>query len=377
MLTTSRLKLFVPVLVILCAALLALPLMVLAQGSGPQAIVNVQHLYQRTGPGPEYIVQGVHGGGAFLPVIGRTPYSSWWQVDTQFGAGWVSDEHVLIRGDASQVPIVTEYGLLAPPDAIVIAYPVPAYQLPNPGSQVIGMAPGEAVYPIHGRSYHPGTETWFWMVQTTAGTVWLEDTEQIAVWGYAMSVPTITTEVAFSLQRAAPVADGLVRPPEATPIPEVPVAPTASEPVAETTAADQEEETPAPPQVVTIADTQLRLLGDCYALPLVNYLLQQSPVRSTALSCTDNATGYNRLLLGQADLSISVNGGCGSATETPIALLVEEDGTGHTLSFCTNTPNQTTSTFVNWVQSPTGAAAIQTYQGLPGSQAPQFAVPLN
>ena len=91
-----------------------------AQGGGPLAIVNTPYLNQRTGPGPQYAIQGAHRGGSALPVIGRTAERDWWLVETALGVGWVNNEYVLTQNSFIGVPVVTEYGVLQQPVAIVI-----------------------------------------------------------------------------------------------------------------------------------------------------------------------------------------------------------------------------------------------------------------
>ena len=68
---TRHVKLIVALLVI-SAGFMMTPFVLAAppvQSSGPVAIVNTAYLNQRTGPGPEYVVQGIHAGGDFLNTI--------------------------------------------------------------------------------------------------------------------------------------------------------------------------------------------------------------------------------------------------------------------------------------------------------------------
>jgi uncharacterized protein YraI len=351
-----------------------------AQGTAPVVVINTAALNQRTGPGPQFATQGVLPGGAIVPVVGRTQSRDWWQIDSEFGIGWVSNEFVLTQGDFRNVPVVTEYGVLEAPLAIIVGYPVPVYALPNPGSQVIGAAPGEARFPILGRSYHPGTETWYLLVETQSGHGWLAEDEGLAIFGFGGNIFTLSTDEAFDLPRPTPVAGGVVLPPEPTPVPDAPTAPppapTEAAGAGGDTSASGGSTTTATPVPARAAD-QTRLTGDCYALPLVNFLLQTSPVRATGLACTDTARGATSVTLGLAEVSMAVDGSCGAAAQTPIATLVDEAGAGRHLSFCTAAaPNATTSAFLNWVKSPAGAAAISAYRGLPGSPVPQYAVPV-
>ena len=374
------------ILLILGVVLATVPIVLAtpsAQGSGPVVIVNTAYLNQRTGPGPQYVVQGVHSGGARLPVIGRTADRSWWEVDTQYGAGWVSNAYVLTQGDFRDVPVVTEYGPLDRPKAIVYGLPIPVYALPNPGSTVLGLAPSEAQYPIVGRAYHRGTDTWFWLVETEGGTAWVAD-DDVAIYGYMIDIPTIAAEDAFGLATATISISGIINPPPATPVPSAPVAEITPAPTEATSAAST---SPTPAAGETGSDTsggeaappqlyRLNIAGDCYALPLVNYLLQISPVTATRLDCPGSIGGRDLVLIDRADIAMAVDVGCGAAAETPIATLYGGDGSVHTLSFCTATPpNAAAQSFINWIYSPAGAAAIRTYQGLPGSSIPEQAEP--
>jgi uncharacterized protein YraI len=384
---TRHLKLLVALLVI-GAGFVITPLALAAppvQGTSPVVVVNTAYLNQRTGPGPEYVVQGIHAGGAFLPVVGRTAERDWWEVDTEFGIGWVSNEYVLTRGDFRDVPVVTEFGILDVPKAIIFGLPAPIYALPNPGSYIIGTAASEAQFPIRGRSYHPGTETWYWLIDTAQGQAWVSQ-DAAAVFGFSINIPAISTEDAFDLPRASIAADGVVNPPAPTPIPDAPVVIVATEAPAVDTATDDtstadtadtttETTVEAAPPAPAPEQYGMRIAGDCYALPLVNYLVQLSPLQATGLVCRDNAAARDLVLIGQADLGMAVNGDCGVANQTSIATLYGEDGAAHTLSFCTDAPNSTTRAFINWVQGTTGAAAIRSYRGLPGNNIPQYAVP--
>lgn len=363
------------------------------QGSGPVVIVNTPYLHQRTGAGPEYVVQGIHAGGAFLPVVGRTEDRSWWQVQTQFGVGWVINDHVLTQGNFSGVPIVTEFGILDRPKAIVVGYPIPVYALPNPGSVRLGLAPSEAQYPIVGRAYHTGTEIWYWLVETEAGLGWLSQ-EETAVYGFSRDFRTYSQEEARDLPRGAVDPDGVVNPPPPQPIPPVPVAPplpVAPPPVVDTTTPDTtttgETSTGAVPATAALpAPTptpipppevyRMNVTGDCYALPLVGYLIQHSPVRATRLICSNSAAGRDAVILGEADLGIVINGECGVASQVPVATLFAEDGTPYGLSFCVAGPgNQTVQRFLNWLATDQGRAAVRLYRGLPGSNVPASAAP--
>lgn len=65
----------------------------------------------RSGPGREYPTLGAVVHGTHLPVIGRNADSSWWQVQSQWGNGWVANV-VVETHNVANVPVVT----VPPPD---------------------------------------------------------------------------------------------------------------------------------------------------------------------------------------------------------------------------------------------------------------------
>ena len=73
--------------------------------NGGTAVVNIQLLNGRAGPGAEYDLVGIVGNGEFFDIIGRNDAGDWWEVccylDTPF---WVADEFVDIQpGSTGQV----------------------------------------------------------------------------------------------------------------------------------------------------------------------------------------------------------------------------------------------------------------------------------
>ncbi|MBN2471192.1 MAG: SH3 domain-containing protein [Anaerolineae bacterium] len=45
--------------------------------------------------------------GSDMPITGQTADGAWWQIETNVGLGWVMQEAVALRGDATMVPVVT------------------------------------------------------------------------------------------------------------------------------------------------------------------------------------------------------------------------------------------------------------------------------
>lgn len=78
-----------------------------------QAIVNVERLNVRLGPGIEYPSLGLVDLGANLTVSGRISNATWLQVCCVDGVeGWVYTESVITEGDLAQVPIILNIPLL-------------------------------------------------------------------------------------------------------------------------------------------------------------------------------------------------------------------------------------------------------------------------
>ena len=381
-----------PILVLVgLAAILSLASLVLAQ-DGPVVVINAGALNQRTGPGPQYAIQGVLAGGEIVPVIGRTADRSWWEVHTRFGNGWVSNEHVLTRNSFRGVPIVTEYGVFETSLAIVSGQPLNAYAVPNPGGPILGQALTGDGFPILARSYFSGSDTWYWLVQTTDGQAWLPQTDGLAFYGFTDHIPVLSRADAFALERSGPSASGVISPPPPAPVPDAPTAPNAiaslealsvtAEPAATEAPAPEgaASEAAVPTAVVAAAPPVERyhfvLAGECSPLALVNYLVQNGPARATGLSCSNSIQAVNSVQSGLADLGIAVDATCGDAVTVPAATIFNASG-AHTLNFCISaSPNTPTQAFIAWVQGSAGAAAIRAYHGLPGSSAPERAEPI-
>ena len=78
-------------------------------------VVNAEHLFIRSGDGVAYTVVGVLSGGTELVVLGRNAKASWWYVQVGDMRGWVSNDHVVVRGDLRDTPVVRPIGELTPP----------------------------------------------------------------------------------------------------------------------------------------------------------------------------------------------------------------------------------------------------------------------
>ncbi len=85
--------------------------------------------------------------GSELPITGRSEDGIWWQVQTNVGLGWVKQEAVALRGDASLVPVAsaeTVQGLTAGTAVAAGAYGRPIALNYRPGEMQIKAAPDYA-----------------------------------------------------------------------------------------------------------------------------------------------------------------------------------------------------------------------------------------
>ncbi|MCQ3929785.1 MAG: hypothetical protein DPW16_04950 [Chloroflexi bacterium] len=75
---------------------------------GPVAFVGTGALNIRSGPNISFSSLGSVLSTTRMPIIGQSPDRRWWKVDSPFGAGWVNKNYVLVEGDASNVPVVSQ-----------------------------------------------------------------------------------------------------------------------------------------------------------------------------------------------------------------------------------------------------------------------------
>ncbi|MBN1965185.1 MAG: SH3 domain-containing protein [Anaerolineae bacterium] len=168
--------------VVLIAGVLPLPVALAAEADPPPAvsagqqlaqpivIVNTSFLNVRSGPGPQYTVLGIVPGATTLPVVGRNRDASWWQVESDFGIGWVYAEYVIPRGDFRAVPYVrVTAATVAQPTAVVVGTPVNVYVLPDVNGDMLGVALAGAELVITGRT----ADNVWWQVETNVGYGWL------------------------------------------------------------------------------------------------------------------------------------------------------------------------------------------------------------
>ncbi|RMF82148.1 MAG: SH3 domain-containing protein [Chloroflexi bacterium] len=84
-------------------------------GLSGYGIVNTDNLNMRSGDGIGYTRVGRLNGGTELIMLGRNDNETWWFVQAGDLRGWVSAEHIVLRGDLSDVPVIEPQGQLIPP----------------------------------------------------------------------------------------------------------------------------------------------------------------------------------------------------------------------------------------------------------------------
>ena len=86
------------------ALLFALGQIVAVAQASPHLVVNTYRLNVRSGPGVSHGIITTVAGGTVLPVISLQAGSSWIQVSSSAGQGWVNSTYTIDRGDFSGVP---------------------------------------------------------------------------------------------------------------------------------------------------------------------------------------------------------------------------------------------------------------------------------
>ena len=114
-------------------------------------VVNVSWLNVRSGDGVEYTEVGRVSGGTELIVYGVNLDRSWWYVEAGEVLGWVNGEHVIVRGDLSDVPYVRTMGELEPPRFFVYI-DTPLWSAPGNSGFHLCEIEGDLEYLIVGQS---------------------------------------------------------------------------------------------------------------------------------------------------------------------------------------------------------------------------------
>jgi uncharacterized protein YgiM (DUF1202 family) len=138
----------------------------------PYAIVMATYLNVRSGPGPNFAILGQVYGSQQLPIIGRNNDSSWYQVSTVYGPGWVYAGYVVTRNEFGASPVTSSTaGAAEVVGPIGIVNTGALYVRTGPGPQYtsMGTLAGGTEAQIIG---HNADWTW-WLMDTSFGPGWV------------------------------------------------------------------------------------------------------------------------------------------------------------------------------------------------------------
>lgn len=124
-----------------------------AHGQAGYAIVSADNLYMRSGDGVAYTPVAILDGGTELLVLGSNGQITadlWWYVDVGGLRGWVSSQHLYLRGDLTAVPVVPVEGTLIPP-TLYVGVANPIYNTPTVYGRGLCMIEGNRFYPVTAR----------------------------------------------------------------------------------------------------------------------------------------------------------------------------------------------------------------------------------
>lgn len=137
----------------------------------PYGIVLSAYLNVRTGPGPNFAIIGQATNGDTLPIVGRTSDSSWYQVESPFGTGWVYGAYIATRNEYGGSPVTTSDAAgaaIAGPFGIINTGALHIRSGPGPNYTSLGTLAGGTETQIVGRNMD-----WSWyLLKTPVGTGW-------------------------------------------------------------------------------------------------------------------------------------------------------------------------------------------------------------
>ncbi len=143
----------------------------------PYVIVNVTYLNVRTGPGINYAVVGQVYAGDALAIVGRNTDSSWYEVDTTVGRGWVYAGYVVTRNEFGGTTVTSNAvgdAQVTGPIGVINTGALNARTGPGPQYTTAFVLSGGTEAQIVGRN-----ADWSW---------WLLDTPWGSGWVYAIYV---------------------------------------------------------------------------------------------------------------------------------------------------------------------------------------------
>jgi len=136
-------------------------------------ITTAGSLNIRSGDNAIYTIVGRVRGGTYLRVLGRNEDRSWWYVQVEDIIGWVNGEHVLIRGDLTDIPVVPVTGEITQPSFFVYSRQT-IFTVPIPRAIPVCEVVGNQEYYVLGRDI--GTD-WYEIEAICGGvyvTGWIE-----------------------------------------------------------------------------------------------------------------------------------------------------------------------------------------------------------
>jgi len=117
----------------------------------PMVSASENNINIRSGPSTDYNVIGTLSAGKSLPIIGRNADSSWWQVTTSNGDGWIAGFVVTVSNVDDSIPVIdvpppssqSKANTPGVPDALATtATPVQEEAGCNPNARITSPAPG-------------------------------------------------------------------------------------------------------------------------------------------------------------------------------------------------------------------------------------------
>lgn len=128
-------------------------------------IVNTDNLSIRTGDGPLYSLVAIVDGGTRLIPLGRNEDYTWWYVQVGDIVGWAKAEFLILRGDATNVPVVPSRGEFSQP-RVYIHVDQPLYSDNDNGSLPLCTITAKQEYLVVGRD---SDITWYQIQATCDG----------------------------------------------------------------------------------------------------------------------------------------------------------------------------------------------------------------
>lgn len=130
-------------------------------------VVNTFRANLRSGDGVRYTIVGRVNGGTELIVLGVNEARTWWFVEVDDVRGWINGELVIVRGNLTNVPILTaeqiQGDILPPRFYLWIVTPLRA--TPSDSGAVICQLDGDLEYVIIGRT---SNNSWY-LVEAMCG----------------------------------------------------------------------------------------------------------------------------------------------------------------------------------------------------------------